>query len=288
MKRLERHWRNGTLTLIGLLGWVALGFAGNRGRENVDAGGKGADVAGLNTGGAVRTDATGMGAIQRMMRGTSGEAATVTAPQEMAVRSEAAFGPNIIGTIPTGQPFTVKARDGAWFSIDWPQQPAWVYVTFVEGEGGGQGFATEPGATQDSLQIKQAAYNILQKVPFPYDPATNGGVLGCAQVVSTILKAAGIIKQISLGVLQVMGLLKDVGWRMVSPPPWKDGDVVTWKTYDSSGDGVKDEDTHIGVVVIENGQAYAVNNSSSNRRPEKHLLATYYAPVSHVLRMEGM
>jgi hypothetical protein len=233
------------------------------------------------------SDSSAMGAIKRMRGGGQGggEAVEVTAEGELAVRSAKVFGENIIGTIKKGDKFKVKGRDLGWFEIEFTRSPAYVYITTVKGAG--EELATDPGATGLQQKIKQAAYNVMDQRPFPYDPATNGGRLGCAQVVSTALKAAGVVPNIMLGVLAVIDALKAKGWRFVQAPPWKDGDVVTWKTYDRTGDGVKDEDTHIGIAVKENGTDYAMNNSSSNRRPEKHPLATYYAPVSHVLRMPG-
>ena len=81
-----------------------------------------------------------------------------------------------------------------------------------------------------------------------------------------------------------MSMLRQRGWGNVSPPPWKNGDVVTWKTYDRDGDGVKDPDTHIGIVQIVNGVPYAVNNSSSQHKPVKVELASYPPRISHVLR----
>jgi len=260
-------------------------LATNQGVTTIDTGGKGA-ITGQSQG-VVRTDKSGLDAIQRMMNGATGQQAVVTAQGPLAVRSAPVFGTNIIGTIAKGQQLTIKSRDEAWFAIDYPRQPAWVYITFVEGTNSGDGFSPVAGTTQLQLSVKQAAYNVLGQVPFPYDPATNGGSLGCAQVVSTILKAAGAVNQVVLGVYGVMDMLTAKSWSKVRPPPWKDGDVVTWATYDSDGDGAIDSNTHIGVVVIENGTAYAINNSSSQKRPVKVLLATYSAPVSTVLRSPG-
>lgn len=244
----------------------------------------------MNTSSSVSvSDESAMGALKRMRAGgdAGSGAVEVTADNELAVRSARKFGDTVIGKIAKGQKFKVKGRDMAWFDIEFTQSPAYVYITTVKSPAG-ESFQPDPAAASMQGRVKQAAYNVMNVKPFPYDPATNGGRLGCAQVVSTALKAAGVMKQVMLGVLAVMDDLKKKGWRLVQAPPWKDGDVVTWKTYDSSGDGVKDEDTHIGIVVKENGTDYAMNNSSSNRRPEKHVLSSYYAPVSHVLRMPGV
>ncbi len=129
-----------------------------------------------------------------------------------------------------------------------------------------------------------AEANKLVGKPFNYDPATKGGRLGCAQVVSQALKNAGAISRVSLGVLTVLADLRKTGWSDIKPPPWKDGDVITWSTYDRNGDGRKDPDTHIGIIQVVNGRPFAVNNSSSRRRPVKVELSAMPRSVSHVLR----
>ncbi|MBI4859733.1 MAG: hypothetical protein HY815_05655 [Candidatus Riflebacteria bacterium] len=287
-RRLWPRPRPLVLALLALFLLAAAAHATNEGAATTDVGGRGADPGKYNAGASVRTDKTGLDAIRRMTRGSQGTAATVTANGALAVRSAPEFGPNISGTIEKGQQMVVKSRDGAWFSIEYPKQPAWVYVTFVEGDSPGDGFVPQPGATQLQLAIKQAAYNVLDQVPFPYAPETEGGNLGCAQVATTILKNAGAIGKVVLGVLAAIDLLRDKGWRDVTPPPYKDGDVITWKTYNRDGIPGDDPDTHIGVIVIENGKTYAVNNSSSHRRPEKHLLATYPAPMTRLMRAPGL
>jgi hypothetical protein len=159
--------------------------------------------------------------------------------------------------------------------------------------GGKPGLAAAPegapasGAGRLQELIARAARAVLGMRPFPYATATQGGRLGCAQVVSTIMKKAGIMDTIELGVLGVLDKLRGGGWRNVRPPPYRDGDVITWATYDRSGDGKVDPDTHVGVVVVQGGSPYIIANSSTNRRPEKHPLSYYRYPVSHVVRMPG-
>ncbi|MBI3890871.1 MAG: hypothetical protein HY303_05015, partial [Candidatus Wallbacteria bacterium] len=60
--------------------------------------------------------------------------------------------------------------------------------------------ATAGGSAQGD-HIVQVANNYVG-ADFPYAAATNGGRKGCAQVVSTILREAGVIPNVSLGVLQ--------------------------------------------------------------------------------------
>ena len=76
-----------------------------------------------------------------------------------------------------------------------------------------------------------------------------------------------------------MTALKSKGYTQVTAPPFKGGDVVTWRTYDRNGDGRKDDDTHVGIMCFD-GKAIA--NSSSARMPKKN--DVYYAPICRVLR----
>ncbi|MBI2943103.1 MAG: hypothetical protein HYY25_02775 [Candidatus Wallbacteria bacterium] len=142
------------------------------------------------------------------------------------------------------------------------------------------------GGTTTSAKGKQIAdvAGTYVNRDFQYDPATNGGRKGCAQVVSTILQEAGAMSGVRLGVLDVLSDLRGRGWGDVQPPPWADGDVVTWATYDRDGDGSIDPDTHIGIVRIIDGVPYAVNNSSSQRMPVQRELASLPWRTSHVLR----
>lgn len=132
-------------------------------------------------------------------------------------------------------------------------------------------------------RIVEAANKVVGR-RFDYAAGTQGGRLGCAQVVSTILKAAGAMKDVMLGVLAVISDLRGRGWKEVKPPPYQDGDVVTWATYDRSGDGRIDPDTHIGIISKEGNTVYAINNSSSQRKPVKVELGSFGARISRVLR----
>ena len=68
---------------------------------------------------------------------------------------------------------------------------------------------------------------------------------------------------------------------MFDPPPYQDGDVIVWGP--TSGGTHK----HIGIIVIENGEVYAINNSSSQKRPIKTLMSTNSRAVEGVLRAPG-
>jgi len=106
-----------------------------------------------------------------------------------------------------------------------------------------------------------------------------GGKVACAKVVSTALKNAGVLSKVILGVPELVTSLKNKGWKEVVAPPFKAGDVVTWKTYDRNRDGKKDNDTHVG-IMSDDGKA--ISNSSSRRMPRSH--SVYYAPICRVLR----
>lgn len=83
-----------------------------------------------------------------------------------------------------------------------------------------------------------------------------GGVLACAKVVSTILKEAGILTDITISVDKTVEALKNQGWKYSDKPVI--GGVVIW-------DRTKDfPNKHIGIVI---GGNQAVNNSSYLKMP---------------------
>jgi len=111
----------------------------------------------------------------------------------------------------------------------------------------------------------------------------NFGRKACAQVVSTALKAAGALEKVTLNVRDLVKTLKGKGWAEVTPPPFKEGDVITWATYDWNGDGKIDPDTHVGIMVKDGGTFKAMNNSSSLKKPQ--MTSPYaFKRVSRVLR----
>ncbi|MBF0407329.1 MAG: DUF4214 domain-containing protein [Candidatus Riflebacteria bacterium] len=140
------------------------------------------------------------------------------------------------------------------------------------------------GSSQQS--IVKAAQTLVNQYSssgsFPYAPATQGGLLGCAQVATTALKNAGIQIDIDLAVLSTIPKLKELGWSEVTVPPYQGGDVITWATYDTSGDGCDDPDTHIGIIMQNGNSVQAMSNDSYARRPSIHSATAF--PVSRVLR----
>lgn len=110
----------------------------------------------------------------------------------------------------------------------------------------------------------------------------SGGRLACAKVATTALKNAGALEKVHLNCRSAVKDLKAHGWKEVSAPPYQEGDVITWKTYDYTGDGIKDPDTHIGIIVKDGNTYKAMNNSSSLKTPR--ITSTNIAPVTRVLR----
>lgn len=171
-----------------------------------------------------------------------------------------------------GAPITLlQVQEAAWAQIAEPVSPV-------------RAVPDGPGPLQQ--EIVQDARALAGK-RIKYARATNGGRRGCAQVASTILKQAGAVKHVRLSVRDVVRDLYGHGWEPVKPPPYKDGDVITWKTYDRDGDGRKDPDTHIGVVLRRGGTTYVVDNSTRQRRVVMRELAAMPYPVSRVMRKDG-
>lgn len=139
----------------------------------------------------------------------------------------------------------------------------------------GSGSANELGE-----RIKQAAYALPD--PFPYKPGTQNGNLGCADVVTHALEVAGATdkSEHQLAVTGTENLLEGKGWQTTGQP-YKDGDVIIWGKLPGGNN------RHIGIIVIENGQVYAINNSSSQRRPIKSLLSSMSRTVDRVMRNPG-
>lgn len=211
---------------------------------------------------------------------------------------------NVLGELKNNESVTILGRDGDWYKAKTSKGQGYVHARYIfstknkryhgnevdESNNPKRGGSSEVvmNVSGDSIQAKvvSAAKNLVSKYAtpssFPYDPLTKGGSLGCAQVVTTALKAAGVLKKTSLGCVPTKGMLKNVGWSVVKAPPYQAGDVIFWSTYDSSGDGVKDPDTHIGIIMSSGNNVQAMSNSSSQKRPRFH--SAEYAPVTTVMR----
>jgi len=134
------------------------------------------------------------------------------------------------------------------------------------------------GGSASAQKVVQCAEKYINSTKFR-GAEVNFGNKACAQFVSTALKDAGVLANTILGVPALVTALKSKGYAQVTAPPFKGGDIVTWRTYDRSGDGRKDDDTHVGIMCFD-GKAIA--NSSSARMPKKN--DVYYAPICKVLR----
>lgn len=203
---------------------------------------------------------------------------------------------SIIDSLHNNDKVKIIGKEGNWYKIEHNGKTAYVHSWYVSNSKGSSGGSSSSGSgsplvtvpAKGSVQQKvvAAAQNLVSKYSasgsFPYAAATNGGRLGCAQVVTTALMAAGVNTGIQLGVLATIPKLKSLGWKEVRVPPYQAGDVITWSTYDRTGDGRNDPDTHIGIIMTSGNSAQAMSNSSSRRKPAFN--SATYCPVSRVLR----
>lgn len=202
----------------------------------------------------------------------------------------------IVGWFHNNDQVKIVGREGDWYKISHNGQTRYIHSRYVSGSKNSNPVASAPSASTPILDVPgsgsvaakvvAAARGLVTKYStprsFPYHPLTQGGSLGCAQVVTTALMAAGVKTGIQLGVLATLPKLRSLGWQEVRVPPYRAGDVITWKTYDRTGDGVKDNDTHIGIIMTSGNTAQAMSNSSSIKRPSLH--SATYSPVCRVLR----
>ncbi len=190
-------------------------------------------------------------------------------------------------TLPNGIAVKVTGKIDDWYRIDYNGKTRYVHANFISRDSqGGQPAQPAPGtpAPSGSLQqrIVSSARALIGSTAFRTADVGYGN-RACAKVVTTALKNAGALTRVHLNVRSTVSDLKSKGWREVSVPPFAEGDVITWKTYDYTGDGVKDPDTHVGIMVKEGNTFKAMNNSSRLRTPR---LSDPYAvgPVTRVLR----
>lgn len=195
---------------------------------------------------------------------------------------------DIIGKLHDGDNVQIVGKNGDWYKIKYNGSTAYIHSNYVTRGGASRsadnGSSNSSGGSQSSsgsasaAEIVRCAEKYIGSTRFR-GPEVDYGNLACAQFVSTALKDAGAVSRVQLGVVGVVADLKARGWKEVSAPPFKPGDVVTWKTYDRTGDGVKDNDTHIGIM---GNDGQAISNSSSMKMPRRH--SVYYCPICRVLR----
>lgn len=202
----------------------------------------------------------------------------------------------IVDSLHNDDKVKIIGKEGNWYKIEHNGKTRYIHSWYVStskgssNNGGGASvgspLVTVPAKGSIQQKVVAAAQNLVTKYStprsFPYHAATQGGSLGCAQVVTTALQAAGIKTGIQLGVLATIPKLKALGWKQVKVPPYQAGDVITWKTYDRNKDGRKDDDTHIGIIMTSGNSAQAMSNSSSRKRPSLH--PATYSPICRVLR----
>ena len=208
---------------------------------------------------------------------------------------------NIVGELYNNEEVTITGRDGDWYQVTTSKGSGYCHARYVFAEPDKRYYGDDPtnpsapsgsssGVTSgvksdvvlnvsgDSVQGKvvSAAQSLVDNYStsgsFPYAPATNGGNLGCAQVVTTALVAAGVLPArsssgglgyASLGCSETISLLNQAGWTAVQAPPYQAGDVIFWQTYRSGP-------SHVGIVMTSGNSATAMSNSSSKHKPRLH------------------
>jgi hypothetical protein len=105
-----------------------------------------------------------------------------------------------------------------------------------------------------------------------YDPLTNDGSLGCAQIAAEVLAKAGILpsssykgkKILSITTFEQMFKDEKTTWKKVTIPPdrYQVGDLVKWPGPSGKGESGR----HIGVVMEHGANPAVLNNDSGNKR----------------------
>ncbi|GAB4270195.1 MAG: hypothetical protein Kow0029_06820 [Candidatus Rifleibacteriota bacterium] len=194
-------------------------------------------------------------------------------------------------TIPYGIAVKVTGKVDDWYKIDYNGKVRYVHSKYISKDRNEisptpasrpsrPATDAEPGTLQQ--RIARAARDLIGSHEFRTADVDYGN-LACAKVVTTALKNAGALTKVHLNVRSAVADLKSKGWQEVSVPPYQEGDVITWKTYDYTGDGIKDPDTHIGIIVKEGNSYMAMNNSSRLRTPRLST-PTSIGPITRVLR----
>lgn len=201
---------------------------------------------------------------------------------------------NITNKMYNNEEVTITGRDGDWYKVSTSKGDGYLHARYVFAEkdkryygnevnewDNPNGYSSSPSGSSNTVQasdviinvdgdsvqgkVVNAAKQIHDKYQgyqaFPYDPLTEGGNLGCAQVATTVLKAAGVLNQTCLNCTGTISLLEQVGWSSVTWPPYQAGDVVFWETYQPGP-------SHVGIVMNSGNSAQAMNNSSSKRMPQ--------------------
>jgi len=195
--------------------------------------------------------------------------------------------------LPYGIAVHVTGKVNDWYKIDYNGKERYIHADYitknrsdVTSSSSSTTSSTSTSAAAGSLQqrVAQEARKLVGSTAFRTADVDYGN-LACAKVVTTALKNAGALDRVSLNCRESVNMLHEKGWKDVSAPPYREGDVILWKTYDYTGDGVKDPDTHIGVIVKEGNSYMAMNNSSRLRTP-RMTEPSAIGPVTRVLRKD--
>ncbi len=200
----------------------------------------------------------------------------------------------VLAKMNNNEEVTITGRDGDWYKVSTSKGEGYAHARYIFAKKDARYKGNDPTSSSssgssnvvinvsgDSVQGKvvNAAKQLVDKYSksgsFPYASGTNGGRLGCAQVVTTALKAAGVLNQTSLGCVQTIGLLEKAGWKSVKVPPYQAGDVIFWETY-------KKGPSHVGIIMNSGNNVTAMSNSSSQRKPRYH--NANYQKVVKVMR----
>ena len=209
---------------------------------------------------------------------TSSSTGYVRVNTSLNVRTEP-WGP-IIGGLGNGTEVNIIGKEGSWYKISLKGQTRYVHSRYISSS---PGSTSAPSTTSSAAstatgsvqrRIVDASNELVRRYSargsFPYAPATQGGVLGCAQVVNQALQNAGLDVPMDLSVNGTDRNLKNRGWRQTSVPPYMAGDVIIWNP------------SHIGIIMENGNSVQAMSNSSSRRSPRTH--RHDYMQIRHVLR----
>ncbi len=193
-----------------------------------------------------------------------------------------------IAQIDNDSEVTITGRQGDWYKVKFNGSDGYVPARYIFNTPGkkyeGSDVANLGNSSTEEdviLNVKgEGSSNVVECAKqlhdkyqgyqaFPYAPGTEGGNLGCAQVATSVLCAAGVLEPTaesggvpyaSLGCVQTISMLEEKGWKAVDCPPYQAGDVVFWETYLPGA-------SHVGIVMNSGNTAQAMNNSSSMRQP---------------------
>lgn len=203
---------------------------------------------------------------------------------------------NIVGKLNNGDKVNVIGKEGDWYKVNLNGQTRYVHSDYINkggaasspssgSSGSSNGYATSAQGGSLQARIVSSARSLIGSTSFRTADVDYGNK-ACAKVATTALKNAGALDKVYLNCRDAVKALKNNGWEEVSVPPFQEGDVITWKTYDYTGDGIKDNDTHIGIIVKDGNSYKAMNNSSKLKTPR---LSDPFSigPVSRVLRKKN-